>query len=148
MPDDVKNPEVSEGSQRWGARSGARLREARQAKGWAKQRQLAEACGIDTINVSRHETGRNEPSQANIDAYCRALGVTEQWLRFGDDAGAPNPHAELIESYLASKWGAKVSPEVAQQLRATRFAALGIRIVTEEAIHDVRLLLDRYLPAR
>ena len=136
-----KSPEFSQGF-------GDRLRQARLAKGFRKQRDLAQATGIEVINISRHETGRNEPSQDFIDAYCRVLGVTEQWLRFGDEAGAPNPHAEHIEAYLTSKWGATTSPEVAQQLRATRFAALGIRIVTQDVIHDVRLLLDRYLPAR
>lgn len=136
-----KYPEVSQGF-------GDRLRQARLSKGFAKQKQLAQAVGIDSVTVSRHERDAYAPQPDVLLAYCRVLGVTEQWLRFGDEAGAPNPHAELIERYLLSNWGMTTAPEVAQQLRAVRFAALGIRIVTQDVIHDVRNLLDRYLQAR
>ena len=53
---------------------GRRIAEARRARGMT-QAELAEAVGIETITLSRYETGSRGPSISTIDLAAYALGV-------------------------------------------------------------------------
>lgn len=52
-----------------------RLRVARDARGLS-QAELAERCGLQPSAISHYETGRREPSAANLARLCRALEVS------------------------------------------------------------------------
>ena len=65
---------------------GARLRRSRGEQGWSQER-LAEALGVDTMTVSRIETGRRSLSAAAAVHAAEALGVPV-WALLGV-AGAP-----------------------------------------------------------
>lgn len=54
---------------------GARIREARDAKGW-KQKQLAAAVHVEPVTVSRWETGANAPDLATLELIANALNCT------------------------------------------------------------------------
>lgn len=65
---------------------GSRIRYARNAKG-LKQHQLADALGINRVNISDWERDQTAPETSRIPKIAAFLGVTESWLlsRSGDD---------------------------------------------------------------
>lgn len=129
---------------------GARLRQARLARGLAKQRQLASLVGIEAVTVSRHETEARTPLWRDLHEYCRVLDIDMQWLLFGTGKGPDSaaPHHDLIESYKSSPYGVGCRKEVIAQLRRVNFADLGVSVPTLEHVHDVRLFLDRHTGKR
>ena len=65
---------------------GQRLRDAR-TRAVLSQEQLGEAAGVSPITISRLETGRAgnaTPRPSTVQALARALGVSPQWLMFGE----------------------------------------------------------------
>lgn len=77
---------------------GSRIRYARNVAGM-KQHQLAEALGINRVNISDWERGQTSPETSRIPKIAALLDVTESWLlsRAGDDpvTGARNPPADV-----------------------------------------------------
>ena len=67
-----------------GARNGARLRLARQARGLSQQ-QVASMAGVSRQAVSAVESGVNDPSLRAAQALARALGMTVEELFGADD---------------------------------------------------------------
>jgi transcriptional regulator with XRE-family HTH domain len=67
-------------------RVGARIRSARQAKGFS-QRQLADLLpgATESNNVSRWERGKTMPSWPTLEALAKALDVPVAWLLSEDD---------------------------------------------------------------
>lgn len=54
---------------------GARVRELRQAQGWSQER-LAEAAGVNAVQVSHIENGEDEPKLRTILKLAKALRVS------------------------------------------------------------------------
>jgi len=75
---------------------GKRVQKYRKQKGLTQER-LAELIGIDTISLSKIETGRNYPTSENITKLARVLGVNVYEL-FVDDALKTNE--ELLKEIL------------------------------------------------
>ena len=71
-----------------GARNGARLRLARQARGLSQQ-QVASMAGVSRQAVSAVESGVNDPSLRAAQALARALGMTVEELFGADDTVMP-----------------------------------------------------------
>jgi putative molybdopterin biosynthesis protein len=69
------------------ARSGARLRLARQARGFSQQ-QVASMAGVSRQAVSAVESGVSDPSLRVALALARALGMTVEELFGSDDHAA------------------------------------------------------------
>lgn len=65
---------------------GQRLLEARARAGHRTASSLAAAIGVDPVNVSRWERGRNVPSTLHLHKLARALGVTMDFLLRGEAA--------------------------------------------------------------
>lgn len=66
---------------------GARMREARSAKGWS-QEALAHAAQVSASIISRYERGvRHGPLVATIDKIADALDVSPTWLLTGTGSG-------------------------------------------------------------
>lgn len=62
---------------------GSRIRQARRRLG-VSQEHLAQSCEMRATTVSRHETGRAVPGGVALVRLALALGVTAEWLVFGD----------------------------------------------------------------
>jgi putative molybdopterin biosynthesis protein len=97
--DDVDQPQAG------GSRTGARLRLARQARGFSQQ-QLAGMAGVSRQAVSAVEAGLSDPSLRVALALCRALGLTAEEL-FGP--AIPEPVVEVRPLAALGKPGARVS---------------------------------------
>jgi putative molybdopterin biosynthesis protein len=76
---------VSEGPE---ARRGARLRLARQARGFSQQ-QVASMAGVSRQAISAVESGVSDPSLQVALALARALGMTIEELFGRDDLAMP-----------------------------------------------------------
>lgn len=70
-----------------------RLREARTKKGYS-QAKLGELVGVSQTAIQYIENGRNQSSTKIFD-IARALGVTSEWLLYGDGGAIPTT-AEII----------------------------------------------------
>lgn len=66
---------------------GARVREARRAKGWSSKR-LAQEAGVPSTSLWRVENGEGEPKPEMLAKLAVALGVTDRYLLTGSDAPA------------------------------------------------------------
>lgn len=62
-----------------------RIKEKRIARGLS-QKALAERIGISDAAVSKIENGVNKPADSTIKLIASALGVSERWIRTGDDS--------------------------------------------------------------
>jgi transcriptional regulator with XRE-family HTH domain len=69
---------------------GARIREARTARGWS-QAKLAEAVGKTQTALTWWENGGREPSRADVALIARALGIDVGLLELGDEAAGIRP---------------------------------------------------------
>lgn len=76
---------------------GKRVQQYRKQKGFT-QEALAELIGIDTISLSKIETGRNYPTAENISKLARILGV-EVYELFVHDVEKTNE--QLMKEILA-----------------------------------------------
>lgn len=63
---------------------GARIREARNARGMT-QDDLAAAVGVSDKAISSWETARSLPAAYYLRDICAALGVSADWVLFGED---------------------------------------------------------------
>lgn len=73
---------------------GMRIKEARIKKGWS-QEQLANKLGTSKSVISGYETGRNDPAQSMVIKLADSLGVSINWLMFGEEK--EEPEEELKE---------------------------------------------------
>ena len=127
---------------------GKRLKYARQLRNLT-QAALAAKVGVLSATVSRNECGKN-PHQSTAAGYAKHLGVTEVWLLHEIGPGPegllpdPDPHRELLEQYYAHPYGVTTPPDIRARLGEIRFADLGIPVPTLLAVHDVRLLLEKW----
>jgi transcriptional regulator with XRE-family HTH domain len=53
---------------------GTRVRKLREARDWSQER-LAEESGLNTVQISHIENGRNEPKLRTILALAKAFGI-------------------------------------------------------------------------
>lgn len=82
-----------------------RLREARGSRGFKTQVALSEALGNRTNDaVHTWEKGRSYPRPPELLALCKLLGVTSDYLLFGDTGGLS---AETYRVLVATKTKAK-----------------------------------------
>lgn len=104
---------------------GARLREAREAKGMT-QAELARAIGVETPSYWRYESGGQQPGGESLAALCRTLGVTAEWVMFGEapESGArveePFAYEEELRAWLAGAEGKTATPDEVRELRLYR----------------------------
>src|SRR5690606_14513925 len=75
------------------------LRRYRRAKKW-NQDELADLIGVTQAAVQRWETGKREPSHADLEKLARALGVTVADL-FRDDGVDPTPTEDELSRMIA-----------------------------------------------
>lgn len=54
----------------------------------------AEGKGVSSTSISRYESGENLPGMAELRILCDALGVTAQWMVYGDAPNSGNTEAE------------------------------------------------------
>jgi len=101
----LREPEEPAQPQAGGARTGTRLRLARQARGFSQQ-QLAGMAGVSRQAVSAVEAGLSDPSLRVALALCRALGLTVEEL-FGP--AIPEPVVPVRSLAPLGKPGARVS---------------------------------------
>lgn len=64
---------------------GFRIKEARQRNGWS-QEELANKLGTSKSVISGYETGKNDPAQSMVIRLSEVLGVSINWLMFGEEA--------------------------------------------------------------
>lgn len=76
---------------------GDRLRKAREAAGYASQKDFAKATGISRGTVSSHEAGKRPTNARLLRQWARETGVSEEWLRTGAASGEqPGPEGEPL----------------------------------------------------
>lgn len=80
------------------AEFGSRLTLARRARGFRSRAPLARIVGVHTDTVGTWEVGRNYPKPPELQKLCQVLGVTADWLLFGDPAGLSPQAYELLIS--------------------------------------------------
>jgi transcriptional regulator with XRE-family HTH domain len=102
---------------------GARIRIAREQKGWW-QAQLAEALGVEPPTVSRWENEVNAPSPEHLLKIASLTGKTIEWLR-GAEA-APRSQEADIEKRLAML-EQLAYPSVSDELRTLRAETAKLR---------------------
>jgi transcriptional regulator with XRE-family HTH domain len=83
----------------------ARIKEARQARGWSQQ-ELAERVSVSQPTIVHWEQGTHIPRHLALARLADALGVSRQWLQGGGDT---------VETAVAVKTGASISIGTAQQ---------------------------------
>lgn len=72
---------------------GARLREARKAKGLSREA-VAERLGYKSVGaIQHHENGEREPNIDTLAAYSRIYGVTVDWIV----TGRPSARDEIVD---------------------------------------------------
>ena len=74
---------------------GKRLRGARKHAGYT-QKNLAQRIGAKHNSVSNWENGLNMPDPVTIEAICKVLGVTPNYLLMGDELGAADSIGEKL----------------------------------------------------
>jgi transcriptional regulator with XRE-family HTH domain len=74
---------------------GNRLRGARKHAGYT-QKYLAQRIGAKHNSVSNWENGLNMPDPVTIEAICKVLGVTPNYLLMGDELGAADSIGEKL----------------------------------------------------
>lgn len=113
---------------------GQRLKKARLERGWT-QRQVARACNVETITVSRWENGRHTPSVEMLRVIARRLG---------------QPLSYFVEEPPPLVRGA-TSDEVAELADAVREQSAAIDEVLPQlaaALERLTGILDREAPPR
>lgn len=63
---------------------GERIKKIRLEKGLT-QKQLAEKCGIDSANLRKYESGRQNPKIETVEKIANALGVNPMLLVYGEE---------------------------------------------------------------
>ena len=63
-----------------------RLRQARQAYGYASATKAAEILGTSASTYNAHENGQNAFTPEQAERYASAFGVSPAWLFFGETA--------------------------------------------------------------
>lgn len=74
---------------------GNRLRGARKHAGYT-QKYLAQCIGAKHNSVSNWENGLNMPDPITIEAICKTLGITPNYLLIGDELGAADSIGEKL----------------------------------------------------
>lgn len=78
---------------------GQRLRSARRARGLTAA-DLAKIAGVSDSAVRNQENGTNGIPPARVEVYAEALGVTPNWLMFGEGeapaGSAPRPEGAAL----------------------------------------------------
>ncbi len=122
-------------------RIGARIREARKAKGLS-QSDLAEALDVTKGAISQWETGQTDLSITRLDAIARVLAVEVEWLRAGK--GPPHPVGDATMSAGEWRTALTLAEVFSEQLVAQGLPALD---ATEKVALAERLspYLARYL---
>lgn len=98
---------------------GARLRALMTDRG-LNQQQLAELAGIDKGAVSRHLRLEQAPSAESLSAYCRALGVSADFLVHGRNATTrtdATPWDRALEAYEWPDVDIELIDDVVEQVR-------------------------------
>lgn len=105
---------------------GARLREAREAKRMT-QAEVARAIGVETPSYWRYESGGQQPGGESVALLCKTLGVTAEWIMFGEAPQAaasrveePFAYEEELQAWLATPEGQTVKPHELAELREYR----------------------------
>lgn len=125
---------------------GGRLRALRLQKNWS-QGDLARAVGADRQTVHRHES-TSAIGKKSVAKYAKVFGISEGWLLYGEGDGPRDTATEAVDRYLASDFGRTTPEEVRRRLRRVSYSALGIRHLTPEVVHEVRVMIQRNLSDR
>lgn len=78
----------------------SRIKKARTDKGLTLQ-QLGEAAGVSAQAAQQWEEGGNTPRAKRLSAIAAALGVSEVWLQFGDEAATQSPPPPRFADFAA-----------------------------------------------
>lgn len=65
-------------------KAGERIKKLRKSEGYNLQ-QFADRIGSKSTTISSWELGKIQPSRLALKAIAAEFGVSEKWLRFGDD---------------------------------------------------------------
>lgn len=124
-----------------GDSEGARLRLAREARGW-RQVDLAEKAGVDEQTVWRHENGIGGIGQRSLQKYCAVLRVREEWVKYAIGPAPGQKADDIVDKYLKSPMGRSTPRAVAALLRQVSYSSLGVRKPTYKSVHRVRELIE------
>ena len=86
-----------------------RLREARESKGLTSK-QMATFLGVAPSSYCQYETGKREPDVLKITAISKILGISADYLIFGEETASivKNEINELIEYYNKLNFAGKL----------------------------------------
>lgn len=79
-----------------------------------------EKCNLTSASYSNWNTGKTRPKMKNIEKIARFLGVTSEYLLYGDGAekeSAPDPKTEGVEKAPATE-GEGVDDKIVQFIRS------------------------------
>lgn len=94
---------------------GARIREAREACGYANASIFADDIGVRQNTVYRYERGEIVPSIFSLYRVARATGVTMEWLLTGD--GIDDLTSDVLDAWLRTPVGQTASGDAVAFLR-------------------------------
>lgn len=119
---------------------GERLKQARIEAGYTTQPELARAMEVNLNTVSRHESGRHQPTLDLLYAYSRVLGVSVSYLQHG------NPPPPAVLSYLESDRAKQLLDETCMRLREMPWSfVMGDEDPDEFQVDALAALIDRNL---
>lgn len=93
---------------------GARIRAAREAKGWS-QVDLAAHLGLTTTTISRWERGSSTPQRRGLRALSRALDRAPDWF-----SATPRPRGRRYRVEAAATRIARALAEITEALQDAR----------------------------
>lgn len=128
---------------------GRRLYEARMRAGFGSQYALSRRMNLSKLTVHRHESQGVIPHRRTIDEYAWVLGVTPQWLLYGSD----DPLLDLPDVVFAyiEKYRADLRPKTIDCLQRVPWQIIAgedVDLLDSDAVHEIRLLIDRNLRKR
>lgn len=118
---------------------GSRIRYARNNAGLTQQA-LADALGIQRVNISTWENGITNPETARIPQLAELLGVSESWMlsRSGEDPQPSNPKANSRAPRVSITPGPELIGTGKMPIYAAAMGGDGHVIVTFDAVDYVK----------
>lgn len=94
------------------------------AKGNISKAEFYEKCNLTSASYSNWNTGKTRPKMKNIERIARFLGVTSEYLLYGDGAekeSAPDPKTEGVDDKIVQFIRSASAEELTEILRYIDF---------------------------
>ncbi len=125
---------------------GQRLAEARKRAGYGSQTALARRMGLHKLTVHKHESQGCLPSRQVLEHYAFLLGVTPQFLLYGQDDPLLDLPAVVRDHLVAER--DRMAVEVFERMQRVPWHVIGGDDIDPLDVFTIRALVERNLAKR